>query len=436
MTGADRHEAAAGAGGSQTPDVDTLVAAFTDAFGGEPEGVWAAPGRVNLIGEHLDYNGGPVLPIALPQVTTVALRRREDDEVHLVSTSDLGEEEARWSGSLAEVGPGSPRGWAAYPAGVLWALREGGPPFDAAATGMDAAFASTVPIGAGLSSSAALECSVAVAAADLADLPHDDQGRAELVVRCVRAENEVAGAPTGGMDQAAALRAEEGSALLLHTDDSTVEQVPFDLARAGLALLVMDTRATHSHAGGEYGQRRATCEEAARVLGVEHLASLAEPSDGDDVGAGGEAGPLGADACAARDEETLAGLDDEVTRRRVRHVLTETRRVRRVVALLRSGALEDVGAVGPVLTASHASMRDDYEISSPELDSAVDAALSAGALGARMTGGGFGGSAIALVRSGDVEAVQEAVREAAADAEHPEPAFYVALPSASAHRLR
>ncbi len=415
------------------PDTAALVAAFTEAFGGEPEGVWAAPGRVNVIGEHLDYNGGPVLPMALPQVTMVALRRRDDDEAHLLSASDLGEEEARWSGSLADVGPGAPQGWAAYPAGVLWALREGGPPFDAAATGVDAAFASTVPIGAGLSSSAALECAMAVAVVDLAGLPHDDQGRAELAERCVRAENEVAGAPTGGMDQAAALRTEQGNALLLHTADSSVEQVPFDLARAGLVLLVMDTRAKHSHAGGEYGERRAACEEAARVLGVEHLASLAGPAE---RSADDQAGSLGDDASAASDEETLAALEDEVVRRRVRHVLTETRRVRRVVSLLRSGAVEDVGAIGPVLTASHASMRDDYEISCAELDTVVDAALSAGALGARMTGGGFGGSAIALVRSGDVDPVRAAVTAAALDAGHPDPAFYLATPSPSAHRLR
>ncbi len=429
MSGAAHERAGAAA---QVPDVDALVAAFTDAFGGEPEGVWAAPGRVNVIGEHLDYNGGPVLPMALPQVTVVALRRRDDEEIHLLSASDLGEEDARWSGSLSGVGPGTPQGWAAYPAGVLWALREGGPPYDAAATGVDAAFASTVPIGAGLSSSAALECAVAVAAADLAELPHDDQGRAVLAQRCVRAENDVAGAPTGGMDQAAALRTEEGSALLLHTADSTVEQVPFDLARAGLVLLVMDTRAKHSHAGGEYGDRRATCEAAATTLGVEHLASLAGPTGG----TSDEPGPLGDDESAAADEETLSALEDDVARCRVRHVLTETRRVRRVVELLRGASADDIGAIGPVLTASHASMRDDYEISSPELDTAVDAALSAGALGARMTGGGFGGSAIALVRSGDVEAVETAARSAAADAGHPEPAFYLAVPSRSAHRLR
>ena len=398
---------------SDQSDLGALLAAFADAFGGEPEGVWAAPGRVNIVGEHLDYNGGPVLPMALAQVTLVALRRRDDEEVHVVSASDLGGEDARWSGALPDVGPGTPQGWAAYPAGVLWALARAGPPLAGAAGGIEATFSSTVPIGAGLSSSAALECAVAVAVADLAGLDLGDDGRAALVGACVHAENEVAGAPTGGMDQAASLRARAGHALLLRTDDSSVEHVPLALDDAGLVLLVMDTRASHSHAGGEYGQRRAACEAAARTLGVEHLASLAK-------------------AAAASDAEVLGRLDDETARRRVRHVLTETRRVREVVDLLRSG---DVGDVGPVLTASHASMRDDYEISSAELDTVVDAALSAGALGARMTGGGFGGSAIALVATGDVGAVRREVLAAAERAGHPEPAFYLSVPSPAARRV-
>ena len=420
---------------AEQPDVEALLTAFADAFGGEPEGVWAAPGRVNLIGEHLDYNGGPVLPMALPQVTLVALRRREDDRVRLVSASDLGEEEARWSGTLADVGPGAPQGWAAYPAGVLWALAQAGPPLASAAGGVEAAFSSTVPIGAGLSSSAALECAVAIAVADLAGLDGEDAGRAALVGACVHAENEVAGAPTGGMDQAASLRAREGHALLLHTDDSSVEHVPLALDDAGLVLLVVDTRASHSHAGGEYGQRRATCEEAARTLGVEHLASLAGGPSGEEARSG-EAGPVGDDAAEASDAEVLAALDDETTRRRVRHVLTETRRVREVVALLRSGDVGAIGGVGPVLTASHASMRDDYEISCAELDTVVDAALSAGALGARMTGGGFGGSAIVLVAADRVDAVRSEVLAAAARAGHPGPAVYLAAPSPAARRVR
>ena len=399
--------------------VDEVLARFAEELGGEPEGVWAAPGRVNIIGEHLDYNGGPVLPMALPQVTLAAVRRREDDLVRVVSAAELGAEPARWEGRLGDVGPGRPRGWAAYPAGVLWALAEAGHPV----RGLDAVMTSTVPIGAGLSSSAALECAVAVAVAELGSLvTDDDAGRAALAQVCVRAENEVAGAPTGGMDQAASLRSRAGHALLLRTADGSVEHVPLDLEAAGLVLLVMDTRAGHTHAGGEYGARRATCEDVARQLGVAHLAELVTPG-GTDV-----------DAVLTRIGEGGGAVDVEVARRRVRHVLTEVDRVEAAVALLRGGT--DVAALGPLLDASHVSMRDDYEISSPELDAVVEAAQGAGALGARMTGGGFGGSAIALVRTGDEGAVREAVLAAAARAGHPVPAFHPATPSAGARRVR
>ncbi len=396
---------------------DAALAAFTDAFGGAPDGVWGAPGRVNVIGEHLDYNGGPVLPMALPQVTLAAVRRREDGVVRLVSSAELGGDVAAWEGRLGDVGPGTPTGWAAYAAGVPWALREAGHDVG----GVDAAFTSTVPIGAGLSSSAALECAMALAVAELWGLPgidaDDDAGRAALVAACVRAENVVAGASTGGMDQAASLRATAGHALLLRTADGSVEQVPMDLHAAGLALLVADTRAPHAHSGGEYGRRRATCEAVARELGVEFLADLA----GDDL-----------DAVLASIRPG-GGVDDaEVARRRVRHVLTETARVEQAVVVLRSG---DLTALGPLMDASHTSMRDDYEISSPELDTVVDAAQGAGALGARMTGGGFGGSAIALVPADDVDRVRDAVRAAAAHQGHPEPAFTLAVPSPSARRL-
>ncbi|MFZ5872332.1 MAG: galactokinase, partial [Actinomycetota bacterium] len=269
--------------------------------------------------------------------------------------------------------------------------------------GVDIAVDGSVPLGAGLSSSAALECAVAVALAQLTGLPLDDDGRARLAAACVRAENVVAGAPTGGMDQAVSLRAREGHALLLDSTDFSVRHVPFDLAGHGLALLVVDTRAPHRLVDGQYANRRATCERAASALGVRVLADLGPDAD-------------------------LSGLD-EAARRRVRHVVGEVARVHAVVDLLRAGRVEETA---PHLDASHASLRDDYEVSSPELDLAVEAARSAGALGARMTGGGFGGSAIALVREAELSTVAEAVQKAFSHNGFTEPAFLVATASAGA----
>ncbi|MBO3094068.1 galactokinase [Cellulomonas dongxiuzhuiae] len=386
-------------------------ALFTSTYRTAPGGVWSAPGRVNLIGEHTDYNGGLALPIALPHRTYAAVARRDDDVVRLVSAQEpSGVREVR----LADVAPGTVPGWAAYVVGVAWALREAGHDVG----GFDVAIDSCVPSGAGLSSSAALEASVAVAldalhgldlagGVDATGAPTDDAGRALLAELCVRAENEMAGAPTGGMDQAASLRAREGHALLLDCRDGAVRHVPFDLAAHDLALLVVDTRAPHSHVDGEYAQRRAACEDAARRLGVATLRDVADDARGD-----------------ARALEALAdGPGGAVLVRRVRHVTSEIARVTAFVDALGAG---DVAGVGPLMDASHASLRDDYEVSCRELDLAVDAARAAGALGARMTGGGFGGSAIALVRAGDVAHVADAVAAASAAAGLTAPAFAVA----------
>ena len=385
---------------------------FTATFGAAPDGVWSAPGRVNLIGEHTDYNDGLALPIALPHRTYAAVARRTDGLVRLVSAQEpSGVREVR----LAEAAPGAVRGWAAYVVGVAWALRAAG--YDVG--GFDVAIDSCVPFGAGLSSSAALEASVAVALDGLhglglaGDVDHtgaatDDAGRGALATLCVRAENEMAGAPTGGMDQAASLRARAGSALLLDCRDGSVRHVPFDLAAHGLALLVVDTRAEHSHVDGEYAQRRAACEEAARRLGVVSLREVADDARGD----------------AWAVEALTADADGALLARRVRHVTSEIGRVTAFVQALEAG---DVRAVAPLMDASHASLRDDYEVSCDELDVAVDAARAAGALGARMTGGGFGGSAIALVGVDEVEAVAEGVARAFAARGLRSPAFAVAV---------
>jgi galactokinase len=303
-------------------------------------------------------------------------------------------------------------GWPAYAAGVAWALLQAGH----AVGGFDAVVDSCVPYGAGLSSSAALECAVAVALDDAFELGlgADDAGRARLAAACIRAENEVAGAPTGGMDQSASLRARAGHALLLDCVDLSIRHVPFDLAADGLALLVVDTRAEHRLTDGQYAERRAACEAAAAQLGVGTLREV-DPAVLEDA--------LG--------RLTDSAVPADVARRRVRHVVTEIARVTELVTLLGTGRARDAG---PVLDASHASLRDDYEVSCPELDLVVDAARAAGALGARMTGGGFGGSAIALVEAAAVESVAATVAGAFAAQQLRSPMFLVAQACAAAAR--
>ncbi len=354
---------------------------FRDTFDAPPAGVWSAPGRVNLIGEHTDYNAGLCLPIALPQRTFAAVRRREDDLVRIVSAQGDGVVEV----ALDDVAPGRPGGWAAYVAGVPWALRRAG----YAVSGLDVAVDGRVPLGAGLSSSAALECAVGAAASDLGDLGllADTRGRAALAAACVDAENTIALAPTGGMDQSASLLATPGHALLLDCRDQHTEQVPFDLETAGLSLLVVDTRAEHALVDGQYAERRESCERAAAELGVETLREV----DPDAL------------------DQSLGALSSDLLRRRTRHVVTE---IARVVAARKALARNDFEALGSLFLESHASMRDDFEISVAELDTAVEATVEAGALGARMTGGGFGGSAIALLPGDRVDAATAAVEAA------------------------
>ncbi|WP_086724413.1 galactokinase [Streptomyces sp. NRRL B-24085] len=374
---------------------------FVELYGTDPEGVWSAPGRVNLIGEHTDYNDGFVMPFALPHTAVAAVSRRTDGVLRLHSADvEGGVVELR----LDDLAPESDRNWTAYPAGVVWALREAGHPV----TGADVHLASTVPAGAGLSSSAALEVVVALALNDLYDLGLQ---RWQLARLCQRAENVYVGAPTGIMDQTASACCEDGHALFLDTRDLAQKQIPFDLAAEGMVLLVVDTRVKHAHNEGEYGKRRAGCERGAALLGVDALRDI----------------PYGELDAAL---ERLG--DDEEAVRLVRHVVTEDERVEKVVALLESG---ETRAIGPVLVAGHASLRDDFRISCPELDLVVDTALASGALGARMTGGGFGGSAIVLAEAADVETITKAVQEAFAAAEFTAPRVFEAVPSAGARRL-
>ncbi|WP_030666262.1 galactokinase [Streptomyces rimosus] len=388
---------------------------FREVYGTAPAGVWAAPGRVNLIGEHTDYNDGFVMPLALPHTTLAAVAPRADGVLRVHSGDGSG------GGQTVELRldtlrPAADGGWAAYPAGVAWALREAGLPVG----GADLHYESTVPVGAGLSSSAALEVVTALALDDLYGLGLTRQRLAQLAQR---AENAFVGVPCGIMDQTAAACCTDGHALFLDTRDLAQRQVPFDLAGEGLRLLVVDTRVTHELGDGAYAQRRAMCERGARALGVRALRDVPYAHL-----------PEALDKLAAADDGQGAGPvgGGPGTAAVVRHVVTENRRVEEVIARLDAG---EARAIGPLLTAGHASLRDDFRVSCAELDLAVEAAGAAGALGARMTGGGFGGSAVVLVEEADADTVAVRITEAFAAAGHTAPRIFPAVPSAGARRL-
>jgi galactokinase len=368
-----------------------LVAAFAESYGRPPDGVWQAPGRVNLIGEHTDYNDGLVLPFALAHGVSVAIARRDGvlelrsrqvpDTVVMVPLRDLK--------------PGSVAGWAAYPAGVLWSLRQAGYPVGGASVLLDG----DLPWGAGLSSSAAVECAMAIALRDLYGLSID---RTELAVLAQRAENEFVGMPCGILDQSASLLCTAGHALLLDCHSGTSTQIPLDLT--GLTVFVIDTKAAHQLVDGEYATRRAECERAAALLGVPSLRTAA-----------------GVD-----------GLTDPVLRRRAAHVVGENDRVDAAVRLLRAGRTAEIG---PLLTTAHASLRDRFEVSWPEADVTVDVAVRAGALGARMFGGGFGGSVLVLVRKNRAPTVRHAISGAYRDQGWTPPTFLRATAAAGARQV-
>jgi len=352
---------------------------FHSAFGiGRAVREFSAPGRVNLIGEHTDYNNGLVLPFAIDARTHVAAAPNSHGTVRVVSGQRPGEPKS-FPVSQITAG-GADFGWAGYVIGAYWALAATG----LALGGIDLAIESNVPTGAGLSSSAALECAVLLAVSTVFghSLTLD-----EIARLAQRAENDFVGVPCGLMDQMASATCREGNVLFFDVGTGITENIPFDPGARELAVMVIDTRAHHSLADGEYAQRRQSCEQAASRLGLHSLREITF---------GGLA-------------QALGDLDDDVLRRRVRHIVTENHRVEQVVAKLR---VHRIDAIGPEMTASHISLRDDFEVSCLELNLAVDAALAAGAFGARMTGGGFGGSAIALVPQARVEAVTERVNTA------------------------
>jgi galactokinase len=359
------------------------IEAYRNAFGEDPELAASAPGRINLIGEHTDYNGGFVLPCAIDRRVAVAMGRGGN----VLCSADF-EETRPVSG--ARVGS-----WADYPSGVVWAMREAG----YAVADFQAAFAGDVPRGAGLSSSAAIESATALALDRLFDLGIE---RRELAVLCRRAENGFVGVNSGIMDQYASLLCEAGACLFVDCRSLASRRVPLDLHRAGLALLVCDTRVERALAATGYNDRRATCERAAVLLGVTELRD-------------------------ATKEDLVRLSGDEL--RRTRHVVTENERV---LEAMRALEADDMRTFGALMYASHASLRDDYEVSTPELDSFVDVASQVGAMGARLTGAGFGGSAIALIGQGRMDELRRSVLGAFAERGFAEPSFNRFAPAAGA----
>lgn len=388
---------------------------FVTTYGRAPDGLWSAPGRVNLIGEHTDYNNGLVLPFAIDARAQVAAARIDEPVLRIVSAQRRG---AVVEAPMSVLSPGSAatRGWPAYLFGPIWALAEAGIDLPGAEVALD----SQVPAGAGLSSSAAVECATALAMSALAEVT---LGRADLARLCQHAENAFVGVPSGLMDQMASATCRAGNLLFFDVGAQTTEHIPFDPAARGLRLLVIDTQAHHSLADGEYAKRRASCEQAAAILGLDSLRDI-ENADA----------ALAVLATAA----SVPRADRDVLVRRVRHILTENARVQHVVDRLRNGGSGegDIGSIGDILTGSHLSMRDDYEISCAELDAAVDAALGAGALGARMTGGGFGGSVIALVSADSAGSVTRDVQNAFAAAGFTAPVIRSVTPAEGARQDR
>ncbi len=368
---------------------------FLETFGDEPDLVAAAPGRVNLIGEHIDYSDGFVLPFAIKDRTLVAARKRDDSTVRIASAQRRSKVVTV---DINDIKPGLKGEWERYALGVLWSMGVKG--------GVDVMIDGHVPLGAGLSSSAALECSVATAMNHLFDMGYDLEELARLTQK---AENQYVGVPCGIMDQSVSLMATQGFALLLDCRDLSTKNIPFDVASSGLELLIIDTQAHHALTDGGYAERRASCESAVAKLGVTSLREL-----------------------TLQQLEQSRSLLTEIEFVRVRHAVTEMQRVLDCVDALGNSDFEKVGTL---INQSHASLRDDYTVSCPELDTAVDAALSAGALGSRMVGGGFGGSAIALIQASNTTETIKAIEKAFSAKGFKAPRFFTSLPSQGAELI-
>ena len=365
---------------------------FLEVFGEEPDLIAAAPGRVNLIGEHIDYSEGFVLPFAIKDRTTAAIRKRDDSVVRIASAQRRNKVVTV---EINNVKPGLKGEWERYALGVLWSM--------GVKSGVDLMIDGHVPLGAGLSSSAALECSVATAVNHLFNMGFSLEDLARLTQK---AENQYVGVPCGIMDQSVSLMATTGSALLLDCRDLSTKNIPFDVASSGLELLIIDTQAHHALTDGGYAERRASCESVAAKLGIKSMRELTM-------------------AQLESAKEAITPIEFV----RARHAVSEMQRVLDCVEAL---SKSDFIKVGQLINQSHASLRDDYTVSCPELDTAVDASLAAGALGSRMVGGGFGGSAIALIEASKTEETIKAVEKAFADKKFKAPRFFTSLPSQGA----
>lgn len=365
-------------------------------------GVWFAPGRANLMGEHTDYNEGLVLPFALSQGVTATVTRRDDRVLAMRSKQMPGDELV--TVPVDGLRPASVQGWAAYPAGVAWALRAADVPVPGATIEID----SDLPVGAGVSSSAALECAVALGLCEISGVALSPR---VLAAAARHAENEFVGAPTGIIDQHASMLCQAGHAMLLDCATREIEQVPFCPSAAGVSSLVIDTCVPHSLADGAYARRRAQCEEAARQLEVPFLGQITDPADAD-------------------------RLEDPKLRRRARHVVSDSARARAIATALKEEDGADVyREIGEILTEGHASLRDDFEVSWEQADVTVETAIEAGAYGAKMIGGGFGGSVLALVPTGAIANVRAALGTVFAERSWTPPAYLEAVPSPAARRL-
>ncbi len=375
--------------------IEQAITGFKEVFGYEPQGVWSAPGRANLIGEHTDYNEGFVFPFGIDKRTYVALSPRSDSLCRVSSDIDGKTYETDLSSKPEAMD------WALYPLGVAWVMREW------AKSGFDAFFTSNVPVGSGLSSSAAIECAIGVA---LNEIWSAGRTKQQIALLGQRAENDVVGAPTGMMDQTASMLAERDSAVFLDCQSLEAKVVPLHLEERDLVVAVIDTRVAHRHSDGGYRVRRESCERGASTMGVKSLRGL-----------------------SAGDLPKAQSLLSDVDFRRVRHIVTENQRVLDSIEALQSG---DMPRFGQLLLASHDSMAHDFEISIEELDLAVEVAMQTGAVGARMTCGGFGDAAIAVINKDLLGTLEQNCKQAFAQKGYLEPKIFAVVPSEGAKRER